>query len=143
MPEITKDDGVIFKSPVTADEDHMDKKLPLGTLGFLSFDSKMVPMQPSDTSSFETHIRKHGATTRSSSLSGAALAASVHTISAPRVPRSETNPTLTQARKGNNWTEWNEAIRKEISMLNDLGCFEWKAQSEIPPKKQIDTAFFF
>ena len=126
----------MFKSPVSADKDYMDMKTPLETLGFDSFDSKMVPMRPIGSAEYENHIQSKRMTTRSSRFQESALAAAVKTVLS-RVPRTATNPTLHQARAGPDWPEWNEAIQKEIAMLNDLGCFEWILQSQIPSKKQI------
>ena len=110
MPEITPDDGVIFKSPVSIENDCMDSQIPLGTLGFDSFESKMVPMKPLGTHDFENHLPRPGMQTRSSINQRAALAASVRAVPPTRTSRSITNPTLMQARKGSNWQEWNQAI---------------------------------
>ena len=137
MPEFTDEHGVIFKSPVNLKDDYMDKSTPLGTLGFEEFNSKMVPLRLTSAQDNSNHIRRSGMITRSHINQNAALAASVKINPNPRLQRLSTNPTLSQARKGTDWPEWNQAIQKEISMLNDLGCFEWILQSEIPPRKQI------
>jgi hypothetical protein len=50
-----------------------------------------------------------------------------------RIPRTKANPTLRQARKLPDWVEWYAAVRKELQMLSDMGCFELVHQVPINP----------
>jgi hypothetical protein len=51
-----------------------------------------------------------------------------------RIPRTKANPTLRQARELPDWVEWYAAVRKELQMLSDMGCFELVHQVPINPK---------
>ena len=51
-----------------------------------------------------------------------------------RIPRTKANPTLRQARELPDWADWYAAVRKELQMLADMGCFEVVRQVPINPK---------
>jgi hypothetical protein len=48
-----------------------------------------------------------------------------------RQARTSANPTFTTAKKLPDWPDWNEAIAKELQMLDDLGCFEQIRRHEV------------
>ena len=46
------------------------------------------------------------------------------TLAARKTPRTRLNFTARQARDLNDWPHWLDAIRKELKMLKDMGCYE-------------------
>ena len=58
-------------------------------------------------------------------------------VLAVRTIRTEANPTVTQAAKGQRWGEWMEAINAELKMLKKLECYETIRKCDVPRGKQI------
>ena len=58
--------------------------------------------------------------------------APAHRSAARKTPRTRLNPTARQARDLDDWPQWLDAIRKELTMLKDMGCYE-----EVSPAKVL------
>ena len=62
----------------------------------------------------------------SSQSTARALAARLERLilAAKRIPRTRLNPTVRQATTLEDWPAWLDAIRKELHMLREMGCYD-------------------
>jgi hypothetical protein len=54
-----------------------------------------------------------------------------------RIVRTEVNPTVTQAKKGDNWSLWSQTIDEELELLRSLGTGVQVRKRDVPPGVQI------
>ena len=54
-----------------------------------------------------------------------------------RIVRTEVNPTVTQAKKGDNWSLWSQTIDEELELLRSLGTGVQVRKRDVPPGIQI------
>jgi len=121
----------------------MSETEPLGTLEFKMFPD--VPKHqlthfPLKKERLPGHIlppRITRAMTLAPGKFDAAVAASAKAMASKRIPRTEQNPTVKQARASHMWKDWQQAMDKEISTLTDFGTYDQVRKKDVPRHCQI------